>query len=194
VIPIYVAASDESDADIAAHVATYDAIIAGIRTWYTDHLPGEDPIAFHAEPVRALRGHYTKDQWDWFGTHGFEYPDGTTTAPDGGCSMYYGTLYELTDRGLLADAGLPPPGTANVLYYAIAGGGTNGSCAPAARAATWVPRSCSSCSWPRRAARPAAWSTGRPTARRQAPSRTSSATASVSLMASTGRPAPMDRR
>jgi hypothetical protein len=128
VIPIYVTAVDESDADIAAHVAIYDAILEGIRGWYTEHLPGDDQLAFHAEPVRPLRGHYTRAQWDFFGTQGFIYPDGTTTEPGGGCSMYYGTLHELTEGGLLAEAGLPPPGTPDVLYYAIAGGGTNGSC------------------------------------------------------------------
>jgi len=128
VFPIYVSASDESEADIVAHVATYDAIVAGIRTWYTEHLPGDDRVAFFAEPVRALRGHYTRAQWDDFGVHGFVYPDGSRTAADGGCSMYYGTLHELTDGGLLAQAGLPAPGSEGVLYYAIAGGGTNGSC------------------------------------------------------------------
>jgi hypothetical protein len=128
VLPLYVAASDESAADISAHVATYDAIVDGIRSWYTDHLPGEPRVAFYREPVRVLQGHYTRAQWDDFGVHGFVYPDGTRTAPDGGCAMYYGTLYELTDGGLLAQAGLPPPGSPDVLYYAIAGGGTNGSC------------------------------------------------------------------
>jgi hypothetical protein len=128
VIPIYIAASDESDQDIASHVATYDAIVDGIRSWYTDRLAGDGPLAFYHEPVRALRGHYTRAQWDDFGAHGFLYPDGTRTEDGGGCSMYYGTLHEMNEGGLLAEAGLPSPGSPGVLYYAIPGGGKNGSC------------------------------------------------------------------
>ena len=42
--------------------------------------------------------------------------------------MYYGAEYELANRGLLAAAGLPALGSSDVIYYAINGGGTNGSC------------------------------------------------------------------
>ncbi len=128
VVPIYVTASDESEADVATHVATYDAIVAGIRTWYTDHLTGTPRVAFYAEPVRAMRGHHTRAQWDDFGAHGFLYPDGHRTADGGGCAMYYGAEWELRDGGLLAAAGLPPLGTGGIVYYAINGGGLNGSC------------------------------------------------------------------
>lgn len=127
VVPIYIAASDESDADIATHVETYNSIVAGIRTWYTEHLPG-DPIAFYAEPVRVMRGHHTRAEWDDYGAHGFEYPDGHRTEDGGGCSMYYGAEWELRDMGLLEQAGLPPLGSGMFVYYAINGGGLNGSC------------------------------------------------------------------
>ena len=127
VIPIYITASDESDADIATHVDTYNHIVAGIRTWYSDTI-GEPKVIFYAESVRVLRGHYTKAQWDDFGAHGFQYPDGHRTEDGGGCAMYYGAEFELKDNGLLADAGLPPLGTGGIVYYAINGGGLNGSC------------------------------------------------------------------
>jgi hypothetical protein len=78
--------------------------------------------------VRVLRGNYTRAEWDRFGTGGFEYPDGTKTEDGGGCSMFYGALHELTSNGLLERAGLPQPGTSGLVYYAILGGGTNGSC------------------------------------------------------------------
>jgi hypothetical protein len=127
VVPIYIAASDESDADIATHVATYNAIMGGIRAWYTEHLPG-DPVTFYSEPVRVMRGHHTRAEWDDYGAHGFEYPDGHRTEEGGGCSMYYGAEWELRDGGLLAAAGLPPLGSGTFVYYAINGGGLNGSC------------------------------------------------------------------
>jgi hypothetical protein len=128
VVPIFITASDESEADTARYVATYNNIMDGVRTWYTDQLRGMGNYEFYHDPVLVLRGHYTKAQWDHFGTNGFEYPDGTKTADGGGCSMYYGSLHELTANGLLEGAGLPPPGTAGLVYYAILGGGTNGSC------------------------------------------------------------------
>jgi hypothetical protein len=128
VVPLYIAASDESDADIAIHVATYDAIVAGIQGWYTDHVIGDPAVAFYTERVRVLRGHHTKAEWDDYGKNGFEYPDHHRTEAGGGCSMYYGAEWELRDGGLLAGAGLPPLGNGDLVYYAINGGGTNGSC------------------------------------------------------------------
>lgn len=102
--------------------------VHGTNAAFSDQLRSFGDYEFYHEPVRVFRGHYTKAQWDHFGTNGFEYPDGSKTADDGGCSMYYGALHELTTNGLLASAGLPPPGTAGLVYYAILGGGTNGSC------------------------------------------------------------------
>jgi hypothetical protein len=127
VVPIYITASDESQADIDVHVGTYNKIVAGIRTWYRDNL-GEPTVIFYAESVRVMTGHYTKAEWDDFGAHGFKYPDGHRTEEGGGCAMYYGAEFELKDNGLLDAAGLPPLGTGGIVYYAINGGGLNGSC------------------------------------------------------------------
>jgi hypothetical protein len=99
-----------------------------VRTWYTEQLASRGNFRFYHEPVRVLGGNYTRAEWDRFGTGGFEYPDGTKTEDGGGCSMFYGALHELTSNGLLARAGLPQPGTSGLVYYAILGGGTNGSC------------------------------------------------------------------
>jgi hypothetical protein len=129
VIPIYIIATDEPAADTAAHVATYEAMLVGIESWYADRMDGEyEHATFWHEPVHALPGHYTRAEWDDFSVNGFLYPDGHRTEAGGGCSMYYGTLHEMVEGGLLAAAGLPPPGSPGVLYYAIPGGGTNGSC------------------------------------------------------------------
>jgi hypothetical protein len=127
VVPLYIAATDESDGDIAIHVGTYNAIIAGIQGWYTDLL-GDPKVGFYAEGVRALRGHHTRAEWEDYGLHGFLYPDGHRTAEGGGCAMYYGAEWELRDGGLLEQAGLPPLGSGDLVYYAINGGGSNGSC------------------------------------------------------------------
>jgi len=128
VVPLFITATDEDPADTERYVATYDSIVAGVRTWYTDQLVSRGNFRFYHEPVRVLRGNYTRAEWDRFGTGGFEYPDGTKTEDGGGCSMFYGALHELTTNGLLERAGLPQPGTSGLVYYAILGGGTNGSC------------------------------------------------------------------
>jgi hypothetical protein len=128
VVPLFITATDEDRADTARYVATYDSIIAGVRTWYTEQLESLGDVRFYHEPVRVLRGNYTRAEWDRFGTGGFEYPDGSKSEAGGGCSMYYGALHELTTNGLLERAGLPQPGTSGIVYYAILGGGTNGSC------------------------------------------------------------------
>jgi hypothetical protein len=127
VVPIYITASDEPEALVADHVATYNAIVGGIRSWYTDTL-GSPKVRFYAEPVRVMHGHFKRAEWDDFGMHGFKYPDGHRTEEGGGCAMYYGAEWELKDGGLLDAAGLPPLGSGNFVYYAINGGGMNGSC------------------------------------------------------------------
>jgi hypothetical protein len=130
VIPVYIAATDDTDEEIRQRVAVFTVGLRAIRDWYGEHMGAAyQQRTFAAEPVRVLRGHYTEAEWDDFGLHGFLYPDGRRTPEGGACSMYYGAEHELRDRGLLADAGLPPLGDPAVLYYAVNGGGTNGSCA-----------------------------------------------------------------
>jgi len=128
VIPIYIAATDNSQATIDGRRMIFDNILDGIQEWYGEVM-GEpyDHATFYYDPVRVLTGHYTVAEWQDFGRNGFRYPDGTRTEAGGGCSMYYGAIYELQDRGLLAENGLPALGD-GVFYYVVNGGGDNGSC------------------------------------------------------------------
>jgi hypothetical protein len=126
---IYLAATDDSEEVIRRRVAELGTAFAGIREFYADVIGAGLPRAsFTPEPVRALRGHYSRAEWDDFGRRGFLYPDGRRSEDGGACSMYLGALYELADRGLARAAGLPAIGTPGAVYYVVNGGGTNGSC------------------------------------------------------------------
>lgn len=128
-IPIYITATDNTQDEIDRRIATFEDILGGIQDWYGETMGAPyDRATFYFEPVHVLAGHYASAEWYDFGRHGFLYPDGTRTSADGACSMWYGAIYELQDRGLLADAGLPALGTDGVFYYVVNGGGDNGSC------------------------------------------------------------------
>ncbi len=128
IIPLYIAATDNAPEVVEARRAVFEDLLAGIQVWYSEVMGAPYGYAtFYYEPVRVLEGHYTEAEWQDFARNGFLYPDGTRTAAGGGCSMWYGALFELEDLGLLEDNDLPAIGTGS-FYYVVNGGGDNGSC------------------------------------------------------------------
>ncbi len=129
VIPVLITATDSTPSEVDVYKTTFDTLVLAARNWYSENMgPAYGSETYHYESVRVLAGHYTKKEWEDFGSNGFLYPDGRRTAAGGGCSMYSGAEYELRDLGLLSAAALPALGDENVVYFAVTGGGSNGSC------------------------------------------------------------------
>jgi hypothetical protein len=132
VVPIYLVAPDTPAADAEAHAAALESAMSAAQAWYAEQMDPSYPArSFRYDPVQVLPSNYTRAEWTAFGTSGFAFPNGTHSDENGGCGMWEAAQFELRDNGLLEQAGLPPLGSPGVLYYALGGGGTNGSCGAA---------------------------------------------------------------
>jgi hypothetical protein len=124
VIPIYLKATDAPAGQVDSVSATYQQMFDWVQRWYMLEMADQGYKTFRLEPVRVLPSPHTRAQWDTYSTTC--YPGQTNCDGTGGCSMWYAASTLLPQ--LLPAAGLPPIGSAGVLYYVVNGGGTNGSC------------------------------------------------------------------
>ena len=133
VIPVYLTATDTPSDHVESVRATYQQMFTWVQTWYRLEMGADRGYkTFRVEPVRVFPSPHTRAQWDTYSTSGYpgqDDPDG-----EGTCSMW-AAAWELLPAQL-AGAGLPPIGSEGVLYYAIGGAGTNGSCGGSGLAAS----------------------------------------------------------
>jgi len=127
VIPVYLAASDQTESEIEEHTGILRIAMAAIRGFYSDSM-GEafSRKTYDCTDVVVLKSHHTKAEWQYAGWNGYTRKDGTTTSS--ACSMWYGAVDELAAWGLLTEAGMPSLGTEGIAYHVIVGGAENGSC------------------------------------------------------------------